>query len=173
MTPLLLLVAACSAIAIAGWIISKVTGSHAWYLEDWQFNDGETTLWRDDAADVSVIPKLGQAVVMTPVRLHRSAVVVTSERIVIGKKTLTGKQMVEYVLYPGEAPDSESKRIDGGLLTRGYSTLVIQRDVIRDHLGDETRYPYVALTPLEGERSSVNVSEIRIYTDVGASFRLA
>ena len=46
-------------------------GVPAYYIESWQFDDGETVLWRDDAADVVIIPKLGQAVSMTPARLHR------------------------------------------------------------------------------------------------------
>lgn len=172
MTPLLLLLGACAAIVIGGWIVSKLTGSRAWYIEDWQYDDGEAILWRDDAADVAVIPRLGQAVVMTPARLHRSPVVVTSKRVLIGAKTLTGKQMVKYVLYPGGAPDDQSARIDGGLLTRGYSTVVIEREVDRSHLETDARYPYLALTPLEGERSSTNLAEFRIYTDLAASFRL-
>ena len=172
MTPFLILVAACLVIAGVGWIISKRTGSHAWYVDDWQFNEGETILWRDDRAEVSLIPRLGQAVLMTPVRLHRWTVIVTNQRVIIANKTLTGKKMVQNVLYPGAAPDDQSKRVDGGLLTRGYSTLVIEPGVMHPHLDEGTRYPYVALMPLAGEPSSVNLAEIRIYTDDGASFRL-
>ena len=128
MTAVLLLVAACCAIALAGWIISKVKGSHAFFIESWQFDDGETILWRDDAADVVVVPKLGQAVSMTPARLHRWPVVVTNSRVIIGNKTLTGKAMVQYVLYPTVAPDDQSNHLDGGLLSRGYSTVVIEPD---------------------------------------------
>src|SRR5215212_4820359 len=108
MTAVLLLVAACAAIAIAGWIVSKAKGSRASFIESWQYDDGETILWRDDAADVAVIPKLGQARFMTPARLHRWPVVVTSSRVLIGNKTLTGKGMVRYVLYPVSAPGEDS-----------------------------------------------------------------
>ena len=59
MTAVLLFAAACGAIVIGGWIVSKVKGSHAFYIESWDFADGETILWRDDDADVAVIPKLG------------------------------------------------------------------------------------------------------------------
>lgn len=127
MTAVLLLVAACGVIALVGWIVSKVKGSHAFFIESWQFDDGETILWRDDAADVAVIPKLGQAVSMTPARLHRWPVVVTNSRVTVGNKTLTRKAVVQYVLYPGVAPDGQSKHLDGGLLSRGYSTVVIVR----------------------------------------------
>lgn len=172
MTAVLLLVAACCAIALAGWIVSKATGSRAYFIESWQFDEGEMILWRDDAADVAVVPKLGQAASMTPARLHRWPVVVTTSRVIIGNKTLTGKAMVKYVLYPELAPDGQSRHLDGGLLSRGYATVVIQPDVERDHLGDDVRHPYVALTPMAGERSSTNLSRIRIYTDLGATFRL-
>jgi hypothetical protein len=173
MTAVLLLVAACGVIAIAGWIISKTKGSHAFFIESWQFDDGETILWRDDAADVAVIPKLAQAVSITPARLHRWPVVVTNSRVIIGNKTLTGKAMVQYVLYPAVAPDGQSKHLDGGLLSRGYSTVVIEPEVKRDHLADDVRHPYISLTPVDGERSSTNISHFRIYTDLGATFRLA
>jgi hypothetical protein len=173
MTAVLLFVAACGAIALVGWIVSKAKGSHAYFIESWLFDDGETILWRDDAADVVVVPKLGQAVSMTPARLHRWPVVVTSSRVIIGNKTLTGKAMVKYVLYQNLAPDGQSTHLDGGLLSRGYSTVVIEPEVGRDHLGDEVRHPYVSLTPVEGERSSTNISHLRIYTDLGTTFRLA
>ena len=173
MTSFLILIAACVAIAATGWIISKVTGSHAWDIDDWQFGDGETVLWRDDAAEVGVIPKLGQAVSITPARLHRWTAIVTNERILLANKTFTGKRMVQYVLYPGAAPDAQSKRVDGGLLTRGYTTVVIEPGVVHAHLDEGIRYPYVALVPRSGERSSLNIAEVRIYTDQGASFRLA
>jgi hypothetical protein len=173
MTAVLLFVAACGVIVIGGWIVSKVKGSHAYFIESWQFDEGETILWRDDAADVLVIPKLGQAVSMTPARLHRWPVVVTSSRVIIGNKTLTGKAMVQYVLYPTAAPDGQSTHLDGGLLSRGYATVVIQPEVERSHLGGDARHPYLALTPVEGERSSTNISHFRIYTELGETFRLA
>jgi hypothetical protein len=171
MTAVLLFVAACGAIAIVGWIVSKAKGSRAFFIESWQFDDGETILWRDNAADVAVIPKLGQAAFMTPARLHRWPVVVTNSRVIIGNKTVTGRAMVKYVLYPTVPPDDQSKHLDGGLLSRGYSTVVIEPEVERDHL--TARHPYISLTPVDGERSSTNISHIRIYTDLGATFRLA
>ena len=172
MTAVLLFVAALVAIVIVGWVVSKAKGSKAFFIETWQFDDGEAIVWRDDAADVAVIPKLGQAASMTPARLHRWPVVVTSSRVLIGNKTLTGKGMVKYVLYPAVAPDGQSKHLDGGLLSRGYSTVVIGPEVDREHLGEGERHPYVSLTPLDGERSSTNISHFRIYTELGETFRL-
>jgi hypothetical protein len=172
MTAVLLFVAACCAIVVGGWIVSRAKGSRAFFIESWRFDEGETILWRDDDADVAVIPKLGQAASMTPARLHRWPVVVTSARILVANKTLTGKAMVQYVLYPVAAPDGGSAQLDGGLLSRGYSTVVVEPEAGLDHLGPGRRHPYVTLTPVGGERSSANISQIRIYTELGTTFRL-
>ncbi|HVO31033.1 MAG TPA: hypothetical protein VMV18_09865 [bacterium] len=163
--------AALAGIALLGWIVSKVTGSHAYLLEDWKFNDGESVVWRDDAADVTLIPKLGQAVNMTPIRLHRWSVVVTNQRVIAANKAaFGGKHMVMQVLYPGAAPGGDSKKIDGGLLTTGYQTLVIEPSGMKAHL--DSKPPYIELTPKDSEPSSTNLSEVRIYTESGATFRL-
>lgn len=45
--------------------------------------------------------------------------IVTNRRVILANKTFTGKKMVQNVLYPGAAPDGQSKHIGGGLLTRG------------------------------------------------------
>ena len=50
--------------------------------------------------------------------------------------------------YPTAAPDDQSTHLDGGLLSRGYSTVVIEPEVERSHLGDDARHPYLALTPV-------------------------
>jgi hypothetical protein len=171
MNSILAFIAVCSTIVLMAWIVSKITGAHAWYIESWTFNDGEIVVWRDDAADVGLIPKLGQAVVMRPMRYHRWPVVVTNQRIIIGNKTFRGRQMVKYVLYAGASPDDQSKRA-GGLFLRGYSTLVIEPGVMHLHLDDAWQPPYVALIPRAAEASSVNLAEIRIYTDSVSSFRL-
>jgi hypothetical protein len=171
MTSLLIFLAVCAGIVLVAWIVTKVNGAHAWMLEDWDFNDGETVLWRDDSADVGMIPRAVQAVVTRPVRVHRWCVVVTNQRIIMGNKTLrSGKHMVKYVLYPGAAPGGDSKRLDGGLFKTGYETLVIQPGV--EMPNQDQRQPYVALQPAPDETSSVNLAEVRIYTDLIESFRL-
>lgn len=172
MNALLSFIAACAAIVTFGWIVSKITGSRAWFIEDGVFDPGETAIWRDDKADVLVVPRLGQAVIMQPMRLHRWPVVVTNRRILIAQKTFTGRRMVRYVLYPGTAPDGQSKRLGGGLLKRGYQTLVIQPGVATPHPNSRFQKPYVALAPVSAEASSFNIAEIRIYTDSLASFCL-
>lgn len=171
MTSFLIFLAVCAGIVLVAWIVTKVNGSHAWMLEDWKFNDGETTIWRDDSADVGMIPKAVKAAVTRPPRVHRWSVVVTNQRIITGNKTLrSGKHMVKYVLYPGAAPGGDSKRLDGRLFTTGYETLVIQPDVMMPHV--DQKHPYIELRPAPDETSSVNLSEVRIYTDLIEGFRL-
>ncbi len=172
MNSILAFVAICLTIVLVAWIISKITGAHAYYIESWHYDEGETIVWRDDAADVVMIPKFGQAVIMTPLRLHRWPVVVTNHRIIIGDKTFRGRQMVKYVLWPNASPDDQSKRQDGGLFSRGYSTLVIGPEAKHPMLDHGGQPPYVALIPKASEPSSINLAEIRIYSDSIASFRL-
>jgi len=166
-TAILIFVGVLAAIVLGGWTISKITRSRAWFIETWPYDEGETILWRDDRADVVLVPRLGQAVSMRPIRAHRWSVVVTNRRVLIGNKTFSGKQMVKYVLWPGRAPDAHSKRSDGGLFTVGYTSILIEPGAVTIHDA------YVALTPVSAEPSSVNLSEIRIYTDVAPSFRLS
>ena len=171
MNSILYFLAACAGIALMGWIVSKITGSSAWYIEDWTFEPGEVVLFRDDAADTYLIPELGQALIMSFARPRRGFVVVTSQRIIIGTRPLFGtKRMVQYVLYVGVSPDGSSARLDGGLLTRGYQTIVLLPGGIQPHPDDSK--PHVDLTPLSSEPSSTNLQTIRIFTDLAASFRL-
>lgn len=158
---------ACAAIALIGWIVSKITGSRAYFIEDWTFNDGEIVLWRDDQSDTFLIPRLGQAAILSFARPRRGAVVVTNERILIGSLPLRGKKhMVQYVLYPKPSPGSE--KLDGGLLTVGYQTIVFDTTKLAVHASEKK--PYVDLTPLDSERSSTNLETVRIFTDKAATF---
>jgi hypothetical protein len=169
MSPILIFLGACAAIVALGWIVSKATGSTASFLDTWAYASGETVLWRDDRADLVIVPRLGGAVSLRPVRLHRWAAVVTTRRILLGNRTFGGRQMVRYVLEVGVTTEDDAQRLDGGLLTRGYSTLAIAANVA-PHL--DARPPYVALTPLSAVPSSANVAELRLYTDQGATFTL-
>jgi hypothetical protein len=170
MSPIVLFLAACGGIVVLGWGVSKITGARAFYVEDWPLDPGESVLWRDDAADVYLIPQLGQARVMSFARLHRSSVMVTNKRVVIGAKTLFGgKHMVQQVLHLAASPDGQTENLGVGLLTVGYQAIVIQPE-IEPHL-DEKK-PYVDLLPASGHASSANLWRIRLFTDAGASFRL-
>jgi hypothetical protein len=170
MKALLLFVGVCCGIVVVAWLVSKITGARAFYVEDWKLDDGEQELWRDDAADVYSIPELGQARVMSFARLHRSAVRVTNKRVLVGARPLFSKKhMVQQVLYLEAPPSGQSEHVGGGLVTVGYSTLVIRPEV-EAHLDDKK--PYVDLTPASGHASSTNLWRIRIFTDAGSTFRL-
>ena len=164
MTSLLIFVGFLAAMVAGGWIVSNRTGSHAWFLESWTYNPDEPTLWRDPRADVVIVPKLGRAAFMRPIRAHRWSVVATDQRVILANKTFSGKQMVRYVLWRGRSPDANSQRLDGGLLTIGYSAMAIEPHA-------ETSQDYVTLIPVATEPSSANIAEIRIYSELAASFR--
>lgn len=162
-----------AAIVLVAWIVSKITGARTTYLDEWKFNDGETVVWRDDRADVITIASIGRAAVTRPLRLHGSSVVVTNQRVIVANMTLFSKRrIVTYVLYPGTAPDEQSKRLDGGLLTRGFTTYAIQPDAMALHAKERFHPSYVALKPVANVGPSLNVAEIRVYTDSFESFRL-
>jgi hypothetical protein len=164
MRSLAIFVAACGGIALIGFIVSKLTGARAFYLEDWAFEPGETTLWRDDASDTYLIPRYGQAKFMSFARPRRGFVVVTNQRILAGQRPLFGKKrMVQYVLIL--SPDEQSQKLDGGLFTRGYQTIALC-STIEAH-ADEKK-PYVDLTAM----GATNLERIRIFTDQAATFRL-
>lgn len=76
------------------------------------------------------------------------------------------------MLYSGPAPDAAVRRVGGGLLTRGYTTLALQPGGMTTHLTGKPGDHYVALKPVVTEGSSFNISEIRIYTILAESFRL-
>jgi len=160
MNGFLWLLAFCAGLAALGWIVSRITGARAYYLENWEFLPGEKELWRDDHTDVVVVPRAGGAVSMRPIRMRRWAVVGTDQRVIVANRSLTGKRMVMYVLWLGASPDPLSRKLGGGLLTRGYTTMAVAPGV------RETGSPYVAFRPVGAEASSLFVLEIRVYTDM-------
>jgi hypothetical protein len=164
MTSFLIFIGALLAIALIGWVVSKKTGSRAFYVDAWAFHEGEAVAWRDDRADVAVVPRLGRAASMRVLRLHRWSVVVINRRVIIGCKTLTGRHMVMYVLTFGPAPDGQTDKIDGGLLTRGYTTLAVHREAIVGPVDAKGRSAYIAFRPIAGANSSFNLAELRVYT---------
>ena len=149
-------------------IVNRLRGVRAHYLEDWRPDAGERILFRDDEADTFVVP-VNRARYGWYKRLRRGTVIATDRRILAGAKTLFGgKRMLQFMLYPGAAPDGRSAKLDGGLFTRGYRTLAIVPGAV-ERVPDEAR-PYLVLKPLPDERSSTNVDFVRIYTDKAADF---
>ena len=168
MEPALFFLGACAGLVVIGWVVSKITGSRASFLEDWTYDDGEQIVWRDEAADVYPIAK-NHATFLSFPRVRRHAVIVTNRRILVGLKTLSGKHMVQYVLSTRPPADAQSEHLAGGLMTVGHQSIVIA-PTVDAHL-DEKK-PYLDLTPSGDHASSVNLQTIRILTDQGATFRL-
>lgn len=156
------------------WAIGKYTGARAHYLETWPFEPDETVAWRDDRADIYLLPTMARPAIDRPLRLHRYRVVVTTRRILVATRELfTGKQRITYVLYVGAAPGSEDTGTFGGELKTGYRTLVVQRGSLEVRVGTPKQpSPCVALKPEPSVLSSFNCAEFRIYTDLHATFHL-
>ena len=167
----LIFVGFLAALVLVGFVISRITGARSHFLEDWKPEPGETILFEDREADTYPVPSFGQARFVTYARPRRGFVTVTSRRILAGTRPLFSKRlMIQYVIYLGEAPGPEAGALGGGLLTKGYQTLVVERGAIERVVQDKK--PYVLLTPDSAAASSFNLQAIRIYTDAAANFPL-
>jgi hypothetical protein len=165
MNPFLGLLAFCAGLALLALIVSRITGARAYFLENWEFLPGETVVWRDDHTDVMEVPRVGGATFMRPIRMRRWSVVQTDRRVILANRSFTGKRMVMYVLWFGASPDPNSRKLGGGLLTRGYIAMAVAPGVW------EADRDYVAYRPVRAEASSLNVLEIRVYTAEATAVR--
>jgi len=169
--PALLFAGFLVAMVVVGLIVKKVTGSHAWFLEDWKYEPGETIVWRDDRADAYPLAKTGQALFMTVVLRHQNTVIATNQRILIAQRTpFSKKTLVRWVLYPGSSPDGHTQQVGGGLLTVGYESIAYEPGVLAH--AEQSGHERIELTPLFGEASSLNLEKLYIYTDLGDTFSL-
>ena len=158
-----------AAIVALAFLVSRVTGARAHYIEDWRPDEGERILFEDREADTYPVMKAGEAAFTTYGRPRRGFVLVTDLRILAGQRVLFGrKSMIQYMIYPEQARAADSGKLGGGLLTRGYQTLLLERDGI-ERRADEKK-PFVLLTPSPAARSSFNLRAIRIYTDQAGQF---
>jgi hypothetical protein len=164
----LLFLGALVAIVAVAFTVNKIRGVRAHYIEDWAPEEGEHILFRDMEADTYIV-LVNRALFVSYARPRRGAVIVTDKRIVAATKALfVRKKMILYMLYGGSEPGPYSEMIDGGLFTCGYQNFVYLPDSI-ERVTDEKK-PYVVLKPSPSARSSINVDEIRIYTDNAALF---
>jgi hypothetical protein len=154
-----------------GFIVSRITGARAQFMETLALESGERVLWEDLTADAYPIPTR-RALYTTYRRSRRGAVRVTNLRIICGSKSLFGeKHMVLHVLYPSDrAHPKEADAIGGGLLTRGYQAFVFQRVTAQVHTAENA--PYVELTLDPALASSMNLQSYRIYSDRVEAFCL-
>lgn len=153
-----------------GWLISRITGARAHFLDTWPFPVDEAILWRDERADLVEVSRVGGSRFYGGPRFHRSPALSTPRRVLIARKTFSGRPMVTLVLLPsGQTKDaaetSALQRIDGGLFTLGYRVVAVAPEARREA-------HYVALDPLPDVPSSTNLAEIRIYLDAPEAFRM-
>ena len=104
MNAILFFLTVCAGIVLVGWIVGRITGSRAWYLESWAYEAGETIPWREGGADVVMVPRFGQAVSMRPIRLHRWPVVATNRRVLLANKTFFRGPCHSFGLFPSCPP---------------------------------------------------------------------
>src|SRR5687768_2937025 len=127
----LIFVGALAAIVAIAFIVSRMTGARSHYIEDWKPDAGERLLFEDREADTYPVMKAGEAAFTTYGRPRRGFVLVTNRRILAGQRVLFGKKsVIQYMIYPEQARAADSGKLGGGLLTRGYQTLLLERDGI-------------------------------------------
>jgi hypothetical protein len=154
----------CVLLVLVGWTVSKVTGSRAFSIETWAFEPGETVLWKDERADVFLIPQRAQAVFVTDARFHRFTVVATDRRALVATRaSFTRQRMVLYVLTPTRPAAGQSDGLGGGLLTVGYRALVYRPEAVERHASDSK--PYLELPLARDVASSTNLAAVRVFTD--------
>jgi hypothetical protein len=158
-------------IVLIGFVVSRLTGARAQFLDDFPLEPGECVLWEDLTADAYPVPT-HTALLISYRRARRGAVRVTNRRILSGSKMLlSSRHMIVHILHPSDRvlPD-EANDVGGGLLTRGYQILVFERASMVAHIAE--RAPFVELCLDSTRASSLNLSRYRIYTDSIAMFCL-
>ncbi len=159
----LIFIGCLAGIALFGFVVSKITGAKAQYLETFPLDPGERVLWEDLATDAYPI-RARRGLITTYRHSRRRALRVTNLRIICACTPLFGSQhMIEHVLYPADRPfPEEGQRLGGGLLTKGYSTLVFERETAVTH----TRgiHGYVELDLARAVESSLGLLKFRIYS---------
>ena len=171
MLAVLAFVAVLVAIALIAIVVNRIRGVRARYLDAWTPDPGERRLLEDPAADFYVVPRLGQAKVMSFARLRRTHAVLTTTRIVIATRALFSKRyMITHVVLlgggDGDGP-AELGHMSGGLFSTGYSVLsAIPSDMTVEDAGDK---PYLRIVPAP-TASATNVEHCRLYSDDAAGF---
>ena len=115
-------------IVVLGRVVALVNGTKTQFVETFALESGERVLWEDLKSDAFTLAKArARWTTFTPYR--RSAVRVTSLRIVSGQKSAFGtRHVVQQVLYPSDRPYPErANDITGGFFKYGYKVLVFDR----------------------------------------------
>ena len=171
MNPVLVFVCFIAGMISVAFVVSRVTGARAQYLEAFPLEPGERVLWEDLALDAyKVAPRW--ASYTKPRRSRRRAVRVTNRRILSGCTPLFGsKHMIEHMLYPSDRPfPAEANGVGGGLLTKGYAALVFEREGVTKQGAPGAEFINLLLNP--SLPSSINALAFRIHSSRCDSFCL-
>lgn len=173
MTAVMVFVGVLVAIVVVGFVVSRVRGGRAHYLDAWSPEAGERTLVDDPAADFYVVPRMGQARKMSFARMHRTHAVLTDRRLIVAVKVLFGRRhMITHMvlLQAADAPPGTADRLSGGLLDTGYIVLVASPAGMRtERDGDK---PYLRIDP-DSTASSATIEHCRLYSDLADRFQEA
>lgn len=175
---LLAFIGALAAIVVGAVVVNRVRGVRAQYLDAWTPDPGEERLLEDPGADFSLIPRLGQARVMTFARRRRTHAVLTATRLVIAQRALMSRRyMITHVLLlhagsgdagaEAEAEAAELEHRTGGQFTRGYVVMSTSPDRIT--VEADGAKAYLRIVP-EPTASATNVEHCRLYSDMAALF---
>jgi hypothetical protein len=174
MVALLAFIGALAAIVVGAVVVNRVRGVRAQYLDAWTPDPGEERLLEDPGADFSVVPRLGQAKVMTFARRRRTHAVLTATRLVIAQRALMSRRyMITHVLllHAGSGEDgaeaAELEHRTGGQFTRGYVVMSTTPDRIT--VEADGAKAYLRIVP-EPTPSATNVEHCRLYSDMAALF---
>lgn len=171
MNPFLEFVGFLGGMVVLAFVVSRITGARTRYIQDFPLQNGERVLWEDLAADAYIFAGR-RALLTTYSRSRRSAVRVTTLRIIAGNRALFGqKHIIQYMAFPSDRTfPAEANSVGGGLLTRGFEAIVFDRAGVVTHTSDERAFVELRLDP--AITSSLNRQSLRIYSDVLQSFRL-
>ena len=155
------------AITVFALVINRLTGTRYLYLHELSFDPAQKELWRDTAADVYAVPRLGRAVFMSYARMKRHTVVWTDRRIVVAQKILfSQKRAVTLQIYvaSGVAGVDENKaasELFGGFYGRGFQTVIAET-----HAGGVVNdKACVRIRPTESCGAAQNIDELLIFSD--------
>ncbi len=171
MSAVLAFVGALVAIVLLAVVVNRVRGVRARYLDAWEPEPGERRLLEDPAADFYVVPRLGQAKVMSFARMRRTHAVLTDERLVIATRALLSKKymITDVILLGSERGDgaAELGHMSGGLFSTGYTVMAADPSDMTVEDGGGTAYLRIVPRPTA---SATNVEHCRLYSDDAAGF---
>lgn len=165
MNSILIFVGGILALVLLALIFNKIKGVRGRYTDQLELAPGEQISREDDAADFHVVPKFGQAAIMSFGRLKRTHAIVTNRRIVIGQKPLFSKRhLITHMLYFSAEPEVETALggLTGGLYSLGYTVLQVDRDRILSEM--DGKKPYWKIPP-SPTTSATNIEHARLYSE--------